>query len=218
MARPIPAELGDRVLTRRMVPLPVAALVCLAPGLVISSLFLLRGPDAFAFAAAIVVPWSTLLTWGILGEVLGYRHHVHEHGVLTESTRPFPRYVVPFYTVPPESVVAGEPERTDGTMRDSRDPRRRQAPGRPALLLTGLAPDRARLLAKGRASWTSAPYRLNDPSEPGHGQREAEPVRWVLGWPPGSLAQDRDLVERLARASRATDFMTLPDEREDLHD
>lgn len=193
-SRPLPPELGARLRTVRPLPWWVAPLVALVPALVgagVPATFVQDPPwEPVLISGAII--WLGFL--GIVAEPLGYRHHVHEAGIVSESFRPFPRRIIPFHTVDPASISPARYERTPIEIGHMGARRHRQVPGIPTLRLRGLRVDRATALARGTATWNAAPY------ERVHGgaQREAEPVEWLLAWPhpERDLDQLRELAAR----------------------
>ncbi|MFY0406478.1 hypothetical protein [Solicola sp. PLA-1-18] len=137
------------------------------------------------YVPLLVLLGTWLLAAAVLSEILLLRHHVHEHGIVSQSVWPYPRRVVPFYSVDPASLRMAGYHRADGTWKDSRNPRFREVPGVPTLRMVGLRPDRATALARGTATWNSAPYVERILGTTRHGQQEVEPVEWVLAWRDG---------------------------------
>lgn len=193
-------RVGVRLATRRPVGLPAAVAVHLLAGLLLASPLALTRPDGWPPYAAGAFALGALVVFLVLGEVLTFRHHVHEHAVVTTAMWPYRTRVVPFYSVDPDSVHGGGYVRADGTMRDARNPRYRQVPGRPTLRLDGLRPDRATLLARGRVGWNEAFTARQVLGPVDVGLQPVRPVTWVLGWPSADLEADLDLVRGLAAA------------------
>lgn len=202
--RTLPTELGPRLASRHPVPRWIQAGLPLLPALVVSLPALALGTEWW-YVPLLMLVGTWLLVAGILSEILLLRHHVHEHGIVSESAWPYPRRIIPFYSVDPASLRIAGYHRSDGTWRDSRNPRFREVPGVPTLRMVGLHPTRATALARGRATWNSAPYADRILGRTRHGQYEVEPEEWVLAWRDES--NDVAWLRGLVKESRTTGSM-----------
>lgn len=209
--RPEVAEhVGARLETRRPVGLVSGLLVEAAPGLMLAAAITAARPDLW-WLGLVLAPGTWLLLFAVLGEVLMFRHHLHENALVTTSAWPYPTRVVPYYSIDPASIRVAGYHRTDGTSRDSRDKRYRQVPTRPTIRVVGLHPDRATDLARGKAGWNDGPYVPRVLGGRVYGQKELEPVEWVLGWPSGRRhpdpAEDAARLRELVVASTERGYM-----------
>lgn len=91
-----------------------------------------------------------------MGEILFLEHRIHEHGLVLRSLPGLRTYVIPHYTVDPDTVtVGGRGIDTGGKVVVDRAMRAsRLAPG--TIWFTGLDPAYAHKLAKGKLDWNTA--------------------------------------------------------------
>lgn len=184
--RPVPPVRGLAICAAFCLPFPVLALFTPAGPVVALVLLALFGIPTYFF-----------------GEWFFLQHRIHEHGLVTRSFPGLPVYVIPFYTVDPDTIeIAGRWRRgPDEPVRASIDRRLRATWFEPTIWLSGLDPKHARRLAQGKIDWHSAGERFEN-----RGDRTVlvpkTAARWVLSY--RDPEHHRALLENAIRASHRT--------------
>lgn len=140
--RPLRPVYGWAIIAALTLPLPAMAAV---------------GQPGPIVALAIAVPFFLCWTYGF-GELLFLEHRIYEHGVLFGAALPgLKNYVVPHYTIDPNSVHVGGRRLHNGTLVEAVDRRFRQCPFvGPTVRFDGLDPHFAHQLARKKLTWAKA--------------------------------------------------------------
>lgn len=190
-------DLGRLVHSHRPVPM-----IC---AFAISAVFCLPFPVLALFTpAGLVVAAVLLVLFAIptyfFGEWFLLQHRIHEHGLVSRSLPGLPVYVIPYYTVNPDTLEVAGPwrRRSDEPVLASSGRQLRATWFQPTIWLTGLDPKHARRLAKGKIDWHTAGEDVET-----HGDRSnlvlKTAKRWVLSF--RDPEEHRAILQNAVRAS-----------------